>query len=971
MKTIATVLSLLVLAFHGSFAGSVLISWDIPTSSNATSAGTVTANTGLSGSAITLGSGLTATANTSASGWGGENFSGWTAVTTLGGALAAGDFFQWSVSVATGYSLSLDGIGALSMFRSGSGAGNTNNSIGLYYSIAGGAYTLAGQGPSGSTGVSTSGSSSTSLTSLGGSWATTPLSVAEGQTIIFRLAAFQANTNALGGTLRFSGTATQDLSLTGFLTSLNVPYSWTGTAGSWATGTGGWDSGSWVNGKDANLSGGTLTVAAGGITAGAISVSGTTNTLINGAGFNSAGISKSGSSVLELATSSANVVSNGISVTAGTLKAGASDVLNGALTMSAGTTLDLGSTTNTSATVSLTDTTVSGTGTLNGSSFAVSVSSGTNTISAALGGSGASLSKTGAGELVLAGDNQFNGTLTVSGGVVRTSGNERIHNSAVLAPGTGSTIRLGGNESVGALSSSATSSSIDIGANNLTIGFNTSSNSFSGNLTGSGSVTKLGAGTQSFGTNNSWTGGFVLKEGNVRIIGNGALDTNYQMQTHALGKGTLTLEGGTIQSSTAGTDLSTTTGRTLYNNVNLNGGFTSGATGEVGRIAISTNAGGSTVLSKDSTINTVGNAQWYQAIDGSSFRITKTGTATLELLNSNNIGGVTVQQGILGYGNKNALGLGTVNLADGTTFGQSATIAGTDADRTLANNLSVQGNATLGVGSHANFLSGNVDLNGATRTLTMGNTTTFSGDIQNGGLSVVASNKTVTFNGASTYSGGTTFAASVGGSTNNIIVNNTTGSAFGSGAVTVRTGNNLGGSGIISGATTMETGSLLRPGNSPGVLTFGSDLTLNTGANLVWELWANTELNSPNIAFDQIVVGGNLLFGGANGVTLDFGTTLGGSLVNWTDTFWDSQRSWILYDVTGTTTGASNLSLLNTVYNDATGASLATARSGASFSIAQVGSDVVVNYIPEPSSSSLMLLGLSGLIGMRAFRRKV
>jgi autotransporter-associated beta strand protein len=885
-------------------------------------------------------------------------------VTTLGGALAAGDFFQWSVSVATGYSLSLDGIGALSMFRSSSGAGNTNNSIGLYYSIAGGDYTPAGQGPSGSTGVSTSGSSSTSLTSLGSSWATTPLSVAGGQTITFRLAAFQANTNALGGTLRFSGTATQDLSLTGFLTSLNVPYSWTGTAGSWAAGTGGWDSGSWVNGKDANLSGGTLTVAAGGITAGAISVSGTTNTLINGAGFNSAGISKSGSSVLELATTSANVVTNGISVTAGTLKAGASDVLNGALTMSAGTTLDLGSTTNTSATVSLTDTTVSGTGTLNGSSFAVSVSSGTNTISAALGGSGASLSKTGAGELVLAGDNQFNGTLTVSGGVVRTSGNERIHNSAVLAPGTGSTIRLGGNESVGALGSSATSSSIDIGANNLTIGFNTSSNSFSGNLTGSGSVTKLGAGTQTFGTNNSWTGGFVLKEGNVRIIGNGAL-TNNQMQTHALGKGTLTLEGGTIQSSTAGTDLSTTTGRTLYNNVNLNGGFTSGATGEVGRIAISTNAGGSTVISKNSTLNTFGNLQWYQSMDGAAFRITKTGAATLELLNANTIDGVNLQGGSLGYGHVNALGSGTVNLGGGTAFGQSTNIGTTVGDRTVANNLNVQGNVTLGLGTYSNYLSGAVDLTGANRTVTLGNSTDLSGQISNGGLTVASTNATRSLNltAANSYNGGTT----VSGGT--LLVNNTTGSGTGSGAVTVSFGASLGGSGTIAGATTVA--GTLRPGNSPGVLTFGSDLTLNTGANLVWELWANTEVNAPNIAFDQIVVGGNLLFGGSNGVTLDFGTTGGGSLVNWTDTFWDSQRSWILYDVTGTTTGASNLSLLNTVYNDATGASLATARSGASFSIAQVGSDVVVNYIPEPSSSSLMLLGLSGLIGMRAFRRKV
>jgi hypothetical protein len=154
------------------------------------------------------------------------------------------------------------------------------------------------------------------------------------------------------------------------------------------------------------------------------------------------------------------------------------------------------------------------------------------------------------------------------------------------------------------------------------------------------------------------------------------------------------------------------------------------------------------------------------------------------------------------------------------------------------------------------------------------------------------------------------------------------------------------------------------------VLTFGSDLTLNTGANLVWELWANTEVNSP-VTFDQVVVGGNLLFGGANGVTLDFGTSLGGSMVSWGDTFWDSQRSWILFDVTGTTSGIEQLSIANTVFADAAGTSLSTARAGASFSISQVGSDVVVNYIPEPTSSSMILLGLSGLIGVRAFRRKV
>lgn len=118
------------------------------------------------------------------------------------------------------------------------------------------------------------------------------------------------------------------------------------------------------------------------------------------------------------------------------------------------------------------------------------------------------------------------------------------------------------------------------------------------------------------------------------------------------------------------------------------------------------------------------------------------------------------------------------------------------------------------------------------------------------------------------------------------------------------------------------------------------------------------------------MVGGNLNVAGSFGITLDFGTLAGGSAVDWVDTFWDSQRSWVLFDVTGTTSGAQDLSLLNSVYNDANGVSLAAARSGASFSIAQVGSDVVVNYIPEPSSSSLILIGLGALTAVRSFRRR-
>lgn len=191
------------------------------------------------------------------------------------------------------------------------------------------------------------------------------------------------------------------------------------------------------------------------------------------------------------------------------------------------------------------------------------------------------------------------------------------------------------------------------------------------------------------------------------------------------------------------------------------------------------------------------------------------------------------------------------------------------------------------------------------------------------------------------------------------------------GNVTVDSGGTLKGSGTVNGSATLS--GTLAAGNSPGVLTVTGDLTLASGGGMVWELFKNVNIQeSPTAAFDQVLVGGNLTFAGGNGITLDFGTTAGGSLVSWSDSFWDSNRSWLLYDVAGTTTGLENLSLLNSVFNDAAGGSLVATRASASFNLSQSGGDVFLNYnaIPEPSSSMLMMLGVVGLIGIRAFGRK-
>jgi len=333
------------------------------------------------------------------------------------------------------------------------------------------------------------------------------------------------------------------------------------------------------------------------------------------------------------------------------------------------------------------------------------------------------------------------------------------------------------------------------------------------------------------------------------------------------------------------------------------------------------------------------------------------GGATANFISTYNLSAVgaslaaqDINAGTGGYGSgsvrKINFGAGTIRNYDANT---DLTISGRDT--------TASGRLEIAVASNANSRTFFADAN---RKITVQDTAvlTYQGSITKDGAG------TLDLRGANSYQGGTLVTSGT------LLANNLisgTNSATGSGAVTVASGGSLGGSGYIAGATTIS--GTLRPGNSPGVLTFGSDLTLNTGGNMIWELWANTEVNSP-VTYDQTVVGGNLNVAGSFGITLDFGTLAGGSAVSWADTFWETQRSWILFDVTGTTSGSENLSLLNTVYNDANGASLAAARSGASFSIAQVGSDVVVNYIPEPSSSSLMLIGLGALAASRSYRRR-
>ena len=229
-----------------------------------------------------------------------------------------------------------------------------------------------------------------------------------------------------------------------------------------------------------------------------------------------------------------------------------------------------------------------------------------------------------------------------------------------------------------------------------------------------------------------------------------------------------------------------------------------------------------------------------------------------------------------------------------------------------------------------------------------------------------------TYTGATTVNGGTLLVSNGGSIAQSSLTTVTTGTTLTAngtvGAVAVNLGGTLNGAGTVGTTTVAGT---LNPGNSPGVLNVNGNLTMASGGNMVWELFANTATQATPVAvFDQVLVSGNLAFAGSNGITLNFGTTAGGSTVSWSDSFWSSNRSFLIYDVSGSTTGFSNLSLLNTSFNDATGAALA--ESQGNFTVSQLGSDVFLNYnaIPEPSTGTLLGFGFGGLVLTRLLRRK-
>ena len=328
---------------------------------------------------------------------------------------------------------------------------------------------------------------------------------------------------------------------------------------------------------------------------------------------------------------------------------------------------------------------------------------------------------------------------------------------------------------------------------------------------------------------------------------------------------------------------------------------------------------------------------------------------------------------------------GTVRIL---TNSASAAVGGANVTR-------LTGGGTTEVNSTDSIATGTLHINGSS------GTSTYSGILRNGAASNTlvlqkSGNSTQTLSGANTYSGGTTVTEGLligdhntafgtgsvqanGGVTriagsrtinNAITINggelNVRGTA--SGAVTFgASGGRLSGDGSVSSSLTLnQTNQILAPGNSTGVLAFGSSQSWSA-LTYEWELnsWSVTAAAGSN--YDQVSITGELDFSLAseNSIRLELVSLLGDNTPGNVPGFAEANRQWTIISTSGGITefNASHWDLVTTGFTSS------PAWSG-SWTVSASSNQIFLNYvIPEPSSALLLGAGLMCLLARRRVLR--
>ena len=529
------------------------------------------------------------------------------------------------------------------------------------------------------------------------------------------------------------------------------------------------------------------------------------------------------------------------------------------------------------------------------------------TYSGVMSGSG-TLTKAGAGTLILTENNTYTGTTTITGGILQL-GNGGTSGAIV------GNVAVNGAESM--------------------LAFNRSDDvTFGGDISGDGSVMLMGPGKVTLTGTNSYTGGTVVGGGVVRVADDAAFGAAAGKLVVAAGATVqalasfssdraveLRLGGGvfdsngntlTLQGPITGSGALTKTGAGTLILTGANG-YTGGTMVEQGTLQGTTSGlQGNIVNNAAVMFDQAGNGSYTGVLSGTG-SLTKTGAGTVTLTGANSyIGGTTVNGGVLQLGTGGSLAAGSVLTVNGGAFdlnGNNQTVGalsgsgGTIALGSGTLTANSAGNATLasvisGSGSFVKQGSGTLALTGAS-TYT-GGTTVNEGTLQLGAGGALASGGALTVNGgAFDLNGGSQSVGALSGSGGTI--------ALGGGTLTTNSASNT----VLASAIT-GSGSFVKQGSGTLILTGANSYTGGTTVS-GGILQGNTAalqgsiVNNATVVFNQATNGtyagamsgngalvktgtGNLTLTGANsytgGTTVSDGTLTGnttslqGNIVN-------------------------------------------------------------------------------------------
>jgi fibronectin-binding autotransporter adhesin len=480
--------------------------------------------------------------------------------------------------------------------------------------------------------------------------------------------------------------------------------------------------------------------------------------------------------------------------------------------------------------------------------------------------------------------------------------------------------------------------------------------------------TKAGSGTLTLTGSNTYTNATTVSAGTLQISGGGSLSTSSAVVNNAN-----LIYGTTIASDTYGLSSSTTGTGTLTGTaklLQLNGNITQGSVNLTSGTNGSLYGQGIELVS-----NTTITADSITLTGDLGRRGSKGGNLTLDTSGTNGAINLDVSIGRggdwFGFNSFTAdAGTGTLtvsgaNAGSGGWRGTSSVSLTGTLDISSSFFLDGNGVGPLDLTATGNSsVTGNLGLANTTNTWTVdpGLTMDVSGAISGTNAAITKNGTgTLTLSGANTYTGTTTVSAGT--------LSLATGYTHtGSGAYTVGTDGTAATLKIAhlvdvsSHTMTIGLGGVISPGNSPGTAITG-DQTWNDGGSYLWEINNSNGTKGVDEGWDWLDIQGDLTLTGLTNFTIDI-TSL--TTANDPGLAAGFDYSGLAYgDPFGTTFIIA--SAFNIIDFDATAFVLddsAFVNGKLDWSIIESGTDLVLTavFVPEPSSTALLGLGLGSLL---------